>query len=565
MTTEASNQVFHALVVDDDVVVRRMVSFALQQEGFVCDSATDGMQARVLMDNREYDLLVTDLRMPNQHGHALAVDVLARESRPQIMVHTSVDDPRLTKDLIVRGVDDVVYKPANYAAFAAKAKGLVIRQRNERAQQSCLGSTGETDCADDSKPQFGLNADDSRPIGLSEMRATLTDVSKVLPVSHAALDVANMVRSDSFEAEQIAAAVQRDPAIAGKVLQLANNPFYNATGQQITDIKQAVIRIGQQRVGELALAMSAFASVTPKALPWMDLDLAWRRSVAAGVAVELLVAQGKHTRVSEGLLFSALMHASGRAVLGTHYAKRYEAMVKECIARNEALLKHETMTFPENHAEVMCGLLAAWNIPADVYQPLKYVLNDYPSLASLSEPMRTKVELVKLAILLGEIAVGSWEAWDLIELPPQRVLVRLGIDDIGAIIEETEAQLPGVADFRSDSRSSSAKDSPSRQLTYCNLSEVPFDFLAEIVPSMGITLNPVAFKFGKLRGGNVLVNRTGAEAEHSTARIFANAKCDRVVFVRDVDKLNKAGSLGTNITVPCSYAALRSACWEAAG
>ncbi len=567
MTTMADNQTFRALVVDDDAIVLRMVSFALEQEGFVCDSATDGMQARVLMDNRQYDLLVTDLRMPNKHGHALAVDVLAAESRPKIIVHTSIDEPRLTKDLIVRGVDDVVYKPANYAAFAAKAKGLIVRDRSTQETQRCVGSAVGKDSGIDSVEQDEMEADDHSPIGLSQMQSKLSDVSKVLPVSNAALDVSNMVSANSFDAEQVAAVVQRDPALAAKVLQVANNPFYNSTGKRITDIKQAVTRIGQKRVGEFALAMSAFASVTPEVLPWMDVDLAWRRSVAAGIAVELLVAQGSHARLSEGLLFSALMHSSGRAVLGTHFPKRYEAMVKTCTKDNEALLKHEKLAFPENHAEVMCGLLADSKIPTEVYQPLQYVLNDYPSLSSLPEPMRTKVELVKLSILLGQIAVGSWESWDLIEFPPRQVLVRLGIDDIGTIIEKTEAQLPGVANFGADSRSNAAKDchsqSASRQLSYCNLSEEPFDFLAEIVPSMGITINPVEFKIGKLRG-NVLVNRIGAEAEQSTARIFANANCDHVVFVRDADKLNKVGRVGTNIAVPCSYASLRSACWDAA-
>ncbi len=179
--------------------------------------------------------------------------------------------------------------------------------------------------------------------------------------------------------------------------------------------------------------------------------------------------------------------------------------------------------------------------------------------------MRTKVELVKLAILLGRIAVGSWEAWDLVEFPPGHVLDRLGIDDVGTIIERTEAQLLGVANFRTDSQLKEVKDPrprpASRQLAYCKLSEEPFDFLAQIVPSMGIRLNPAEFKIGRLHG-SALVNRTGAVPEQSTTRFFEN--CDEVLFVRDADKMKYVGSVGINIAVPCSYAVLRTACWEAA-
>lgn len=566
MTALADKQQFRALVVDDDPIALRTVSFALQQEGFVCDSANDGEQALALMDGTQYDLLVTDLRMPNKHGHALAVDVLASQSRPKIVVHTSVDDPRLAKDLIVRGVDDVVYKPTNYAAFAAKAMGLVLRDRTKNDKG--VEPADERISHDHSMVGKTTGGDGHPRVGMSEMKTRLSDVSKVRPVSHAALDVSDMVRSNSFDAEQVAAAVQRDPALEAKVLQLANNSYYNSTGKQITEIKQAVVRIGQKRIGEIALAMSAFTSITPESLPWMDLDLTWRRSVAAGIAVELLAKQGRHTTLSEGLLFSALMNSAGRTVLGTHYPKQYDTMVKKCSESNEALLHHEESVFPENHAEVISGLLADWNISAEVYEPLKHILNGYPSLSILPDPMRAKVELVKLSILLGQIAVGSWEDWELVEIPPRHVLERLGIDDIGRIIEQTEAQLPGIAGFPMESRPSAARDvhpwPASRQIAYYNLSKEPFDFLAEIVPSMGIILHPGDLvDVGELPH-NVLVNRIGDWPEQFTARIFDSARCGKILFVRDAETMKDVGGIGTNIAVPCSYAALRSACWEVA-
>lgn len=87
------------------------------------------------IEETKYNLIVTDLCMPNKHGHALSVELLARErvSAPVIVVHTSVDDPRMTKDLLMRGVDDVVYKPTNYAAFAAKMRALVSRRKEGHA------------------------------------------------------------------------------------------------------------------------------------------------------------------------------------------------------------------------------------------------------------------------------------------------------------------------------------------------------------------------------------------------------------------------------------------------
>jgi DNA-binding response OmpR family regulator len=134
-------QEFSALVVDDDPIVRRLVGFSLEQEGFHCAYALDGDDALSQLAAEQFDLVVTDLCMPQKHGHALAVELLARENVPVIVVYTAVDDPRMTRDLMSRGVDDILYKPANYPAFAAKARTLVQRRMRAKTQADAAAAT----------------------------------------------------------------------------------------------------------------------------------------------------------------------------------------------------------------------------------------------------------------------------------------------------------------------------------------------------------------------------------------------------------------------------------------
>ena len=92
-----------ALVVDDEKNVRSLVIGWLFREGFLCNEAEDGAQALQEMENARYDLIVTDLRMPNRHGHSLCQAVLDAEDRPRLVVLTGVDDPRIVRDLESRG------------------------------------------------------------------------------------------------------------------------------------------------------------------------------------------------------------------------------------------------------------------------------------------------------------------------------------------------------------------------------------------------------------------------------------------------------------------------------
>ncbi|TWT89654.1 Transcriptional regulatory protein TcrA [Pseudobythopirellula maris] len=116
------------LVVDDEPQVRELTSRALSRCGFVCDQAEDGQQALEMFDARPYDAVVTDLRMPRLHGHALCMELLDRPRRPKILVLTALAEARLVHDMMSRGVDDVFHKPVRYDVLAMKLAAMFDRE-----------------------------------------------------------------------------------------------------------------------------------------------------------------------------------------------------------------------------------------------------------------------------------------------------------------------------------------------------------------------------------------------------------------------------------------------------
>jgi DNA-binding response OmpR family regulator len=72
------------LIVDDDTDVRDFVCTILDQENFDTVSARDGREALALLGNGEYDLLLTDIRMPGIDGFELVER--ARRARPDLRV-----------------------------------------------------------------------------------------------------------------------------------------------------------------------------------------------------------------------------------------------------------------------------------------------------------------------------------------------------------------------------------------------------------------------------------------------------------------------------------------------
>lgn len=113
------------LVVDDEAQVRQLTCRALSACGFQCDQAQDGAEAISMASDRSYDAVVTDLRMPHRHGHALCTDLMELPKPPKVLVLTALGDARLTRDLLVRGVRDVVQKPVQYDVLAMKVLAMV--------------------------------------------------------------------------------------------------------------------------------------------------------------------------------------------------------------------------------------------------------------------------------------------------------------------------------------------------------------------------------------------------------------------------------------------------------
>ena len=57
-----------ALVVDDSLVMRQMVSFTLRDAGLEVEAASNGEEALKLVEKQNFDLIVTDLNMPVMDG-----------------------------------------------------------------------------------------------------------------------------------------------------------------------------------------------------------------------------------------------------------------------------------------------------------------------------------------------------------------------------------------------------------------------------------------------------------------------------------------------------------------
>jgi len=99
------------LVVDDELIIRQVVTRHLKLLGHAVDAAGNGIEALSLIDKKRYDIVVTDLQMPGMDGHEL----LLRLRQDQPLIRAIVMTSYITLDAIMaclrEGAFSFVTKP----------------------------------------------------------------------------------------------------------------------------------------------------------------------------------------------------------------------------------------------------------------------------------------------------------------------------------------------------------------------------------------------------------------------------------------------------------------------
>lgn len=169
-------------------------------------------------------------------------------------------------------------------------------------------------------------------------------------------------RLEHGSAEDIAEVIEADPAIAARLLRLANSAFYGRSA--VASIRDAVIRVGTVDVAALVLAtevMQLFRGIPTER--W-NLQQFWEHSLLTACYSQSLAPPAIQARGAPVWL-CGLLHDIGKLLLARHYPTEYAQVLAQTDA-GATLLEAEQATFGHSHAAVGAALLQAWQLPDDL-------------------------------------------------------------------------------------------------------------------------------------------------------------------------------------------------------
>jgi DNA-binding NtrC family response regulator len=134
------------LLVDDDAGLRRIVQFKLAKQGYQVTSAADGAEALSLLKSNRFDLILSDLKMPNLGGLELLEQVKKHQSDTEVILMTAFATVSQAVQAVKLGAFDYLTKPfEDEQLFLAIEKGLRVRrlqEENKQLKEQLKGTSG---------------------------------------------------------------------------------------------------------------------------------------------------------------------------------------------------------------------------------------------------------------------------------------------------------------------------------------------------------------------------------------------------------------------------------------
>ncbi len=121
----------HILVVDDDTRLRSLLTRFLRENGFMVSSAKGADEARDMLKEYKFDILIVDIMMPNETGLEFLSKLRKEDSVPVILL-TAMGEAGDRINGLELGADDYLAKPFEPKELVLRIKNILKRAPQER-------------------------------------------------------------------------------------------------------------------------------------------------------------------------------------------------------------------------------------------------------------------------------------------------------------------------------------------------------------------------------------------------------------------------------------------------
>ncbi|HIP40327.1 MAG TPA: response regulator [Desulfocapsa sulfexigens] len=307
--------------------------------------AENGKEALEIMEGMEFDVVVSDMRMPGMDGAELLEQIQERYPYAiRIMLTGHADEDSIMRTVGV--VHQFLAKPCEPEHLkAVLLRASALHELTSHAAMKKIVS------------QIGTLP--SLPEVYAKLRKAMADPE----VSMAT----------------VAGIIEEDLAMSAKVLQLVNSAFFGLF-QKVGSPARAANLLGLDTVKNLVLGVGAFSEIKASSKIY-SIKRLWSHSMAVGTcAKKIALSETDDKEFVDHCFIAGLLHDIGKLVLLAKMAEEYEQVVTLARKKDICLRRAEKEIFDTVHGDIGAYLMGIWGMEGPVVEAIGFHhrLDDYP-------------------------------------------------------------------------------------------------------------------------------------------------------------------------------------------
>jgi len=245
-------------------------------------------------------------------------------------------------------------------------------------------------------------------------------------------------------ASLITEVILKDPALAAKILKVANSAYYGFS-QKISDLERAVALLGNNMVKSLAVSIGVMKSLPSKNKTSISGKELWYHSVTVAILLREIGKRLYNEKDSEHLFILGLLHDVGMVVFDQFFSENFQEVLNEAqFVDRKDLYKIEQKVFGYDHGEVGGMLLTRWNFPSIISLS---VTNHHHSFSE--KDLTKEIALLKLGDIISHFDTQAKENLEIMDEELSLLLQYFGVDDsfIDEVLDFRESGKDEIASF----------------------------------------------------------------------------------------------------------------------